>query len=301
VKPRALIVGDRRKPGVEAGVARHLPYLERRLDVADVDLDERVDLSAAQADVVLIFGGDGSFLSVARRLGKNPIPVLGVDYGRFGFLAELQEEELESGIEGYLAGKHRLSPRARLRCTIHHGGAKREALALNDVVVGRASLGRMVEVHVRIDGREAIHYAGDGLIVATATGSTAHALAAGGPILDPALDAVLLVPICPHALGNRPLVLPGSSRIDIQARGTRATAAVTVDGEEALELSPDDRIEVEDAHAPLQVVRVSGRSFHDRLRTKLGWAGSPNYRAPRDASPDEPGPPGPAKPASRRA
>jgi NAD+ kinase len=286
VKPRALIVGDRRKPGVEAGVARHMPYLERRLAIVAVDLDERVDLSRAEADVVLIFGGDGSFLAVARRLGKNPIPVLGLDYGRFGFLAELQEDELEAGIEAFLAGRHRLSLRARLRCRFHDSaGAEVDALALNDVVVGRASLGRMVEVEVRVDGREAIRYAGDGLIVATATGSTAHALAAGGPILDPALDAILLVPICPHALGNRSLVLPGSSRIEMRVHAARSPAAVTVDGQVAKELTSEDVVEVEDGKAPLRVVRVSGRSFHDLLRTKLGWSGSPNYRSTGSAPP----------------
>jgi NAD+ kinase len=285
VKPRALIVGDRRKPGVEAGVARHLPFLERALDVVEVDLDERVDLSRARADLVLIFGGDGSFLAVARRLGENPLPVLGVDYGRFGFLAEVQEDELEAGVEAFLAGRHRVSTRARLRCRFRRDGEEVEALALNDVVVGRATLGRMVDVDVRIDGRAAIRYAGDGLIVATATGSTAHALAAGGPILDPALDAFLLVPICPHALGNRPLVVPGSSRVEITVHADRTPAAVTVDGRAAVEISGDAVVSVEDAHAPLRVVRVSGRSFHDLLRTKLGWSGAPNYRVPSGAPP----------------
>lgn len=296
MKPRALIVGDRRKPGVEAGVARHLPFLERRLDVVGVDLEERLDLSRASADVVLIFGGDGSILAVARRLGTNPIPVLGIDYGRFGFLAELEEDEVETGVEAFLAGRHQVSTRARLHCVIRSGGEASESLALNDVVVGRASLGRMVEVEVRIDGREAIRYAGDGLIVATATGSTAHALAAGGPILDPALDAILLVPVCPHALGNRPLVVPGSSRIEMRARSARAPASVTVDGQVARELAADDVVEVEIAPSPLRVVRVSGRSFHDHLRTKLGWSGSPNYRSPgRAPSPEAGGARPPAK------
>jgi NAD+ kinase len=301
VKPRALIVGDRRKPGVEAGVARHLPFLERRLHVVEVDLEERVDLSRASADLVLIFGGDGSFLAVARRLGRNPIPVLGVDYGRFGFLAEVQEDELEAGVEAFLAGRHGISLRARLRCVLRGGAEASESLALNDVVVGRASLGRMVEVDVRIDGREAIRYAGDGLIVATATGSTAHALAAGGPILDPALDAILLVPVCPHALGNRPLVVPGSSRIEMRAHAERSPAAVTVDGQVARELGPDDVVEVEVAPAPLRVVRVSGRSFHDHLRTKLGWAGSPNYRSPGRAPQGDAGPSRPPAKAPRPA
>jgi NAD+ kinase len=294
VKPRALIVGDRRKPGVRAGVERSLPFLSSRLDVAGVDLDESLDLSREKADLVLIFGGDGSFLYVANRLGTNPLPVLGVNYGRFGFLSELQEETLEDGIERFLAGRHVVSERMRLRVRLGDGRSARDAgLALNDVVVGRDALGRMVEIDVRIDDREAISYAGDGVIVATPTGSTAYALASGGPIVEPSVDALVLVPLCPHALGNRPLLVPGRSRIEMRVR---ADAALAVDGRDPIALTPETSISVEDAHAPLRVVSVAGRSLYDSLREKLGWAGRPNYRRPRegDAPPAAP-PPEPAR------
>jgi NAD+ kinase len=281
VKPSVLIVGDRRKPGVEAGVRRHLRFFEERTDVVAVDLDEAKDLSRAKADLVVVFGGDGTFLHVANRLKTNPVPVLGVNYGRFGFLAELPEDEVEAGIGVFLAGTHEVSARTRLKCTIRHEGKTLDGgLALNDVVVGRHSLGRMVEVDLRIDGREAITYAGDGVIVATATGSTAHALAAGGPILEPGIDAILLAPICPHAISTRPLLVPEPSRIELRVRADRTPAAVTVDGRGPVDLRHGDAVEVEDAHAPLRVVRVTGRSFYDSLRTKLGWAGRPNYRSP---------------------
>jgi NAD+ kinase len=231
-------------------VKRALPAVRKRLDVVAVDLAEKLDLSSAQADLVLVFGGDGSFLYVAHRLKTNPIPVLGVNFGRLGWLAELQPDELEEGLDAFVAGRYRVSDRSRLRC--EHRLGKRvvdEGLALNDVVVGRATLGKMVEIDVRIDGQSAITVAGDGLIVSTAAGSTAHALSAGGPLLVPGLNAVVLVPICPHALGNRPLVVSvrrasssssaPSARYRRRHRGRPRRAP----------LSPGETVEVSDAHA----------------------------------------------------
>ena len=279
MKPRALIVGDRRKPGVEEGVRAATPFLRSRLDVEQVDPDV-FDLSTAKADLILVFGGDGSLLYVARHLGSNPIPVLGVNHGRFGWLAELQPDELEKGVDAFVRGEATIAERARLRCAVRAGGTVRgEALALNDAVVGRRTLGRMVDVEVRIDGRDAIAVAGDGLIVATPSGSTAHALSAGGPILEPTLPAMVLVPICPHALTNRPVIVPLSSRVELRVRPDRERAVVTFDGQEPVDLGPDDVVTVEDAHSPLRLVAVGGRSYFDALRLKFGWAGRPNYRA----------------------
>ncbi len=308
MKPRALIVGDRRKDGVREGVRRARPFLESRLEVVDVDLEQRLDLAKASADLVLVFGGDGSFLYVAERLGTNPIPVLGVNFGRLGYLAELQPEELEAGIDAYVAGRFRVTERSRLACTHVVGMRRREAgLALNDVVVGRRVLGRMVEVEVRIEGRDAIHLAGDGLIVATATGSTAHALSAGGPIVEPSIPAMVLVPICPHALGVRPLLVPLSATVELRVRADHDAAVVTLDGREPVPLAEADTIQIRDARAPLRVISVSGRSYSDLLRLKLGFKGRPNYRGLSGDSLDgdapvvpAPSPVAPAKAAPRK-
>lgn len=306
MKPRALIVGDGLKDGVRSGVRRALPFLRRRLEVVAVDLAGEVDLAKARADLCLSFGGDGTFLDVAHRLAANPIPVLGVNFGRLGYLAELQPEDLEQGIADYLAGRHRIRERTRLACVHMQGGRARDAgLALNDVVLGRGVLGRMVEIDVRIDGAEAITIAGDGLIVATASGSTAHALSAGGPLLDPSLDAFVLVPICPHALSNRPLVVPGSSHIELHVRPGRDGAVVVVDGRRPTPVAPDDLVTVCDAQAPLRVVSVTGRSYYDLLRQKLGWRGRPNYPDLADASQSSasgaaPSPVRPARPQPAR-
>ena len=307
MKPRALIVGDRKKNGVRDGVRRALPFLRRRLDVLAVDLDEELDLSTASADVLLAFGGDGAFLYVAHRLGANPIPVLGVNFGRLGYLPDLQPEDLEAGIDAFVAGRGRIWERTRLHCVHRAGDTARDlGFGLNDVVIGRRVLGRMLEIDVRIDGAEAITVAGDGLIVATASGSTAHALSAGGPLVEPSLDAFVLVPICPHALANRPVVVPKSSRIELFVRPERDGAVVVVDGREPTPVAAGEGVLVSDAKAPLRVVSVSGRSYYDVLRGKLGWKGRPNYRGADDALPKEaprapaspPAPP-PAAPARR--
>jgi NAD+ kinase len=273
-----LIVGDRRKPGVSEAIAGHLPAIRRRMRVVAVDLDEQFELSEAEADLLLVFGGDGSILHVARRLRTNPIPVLGVNYGQFGFLADLEPEELERGLDRWLAGEHAVTERRRLSVRLVRQGEERwSTLAFNDVVVGRRDVGSMVDVHVGIDGRHAVVYSGDGLIVATASGSTAHALAAGGPLVEPTTDAVLLVPIAPHALSARALVLRCDHRIHLSVRSRRRPGDVTVDGLPARHLDPGDIVHVEDARAPLRLVHASEHSFYDALRRKLDWRGRPAY------------------------
>lgn len=282
---RVLIVGDRRRRGVAEGVRRHLPFLERTLDVVGVDLEEEVDLSQADVDLVLVFGGDGSILHVARRIGLNTVPILGVNYGRFGFLADVLPDDLEQGIHAWLEGEASESLRARMRVRFLEAAEPEtapevtgEVLAFNDVVLGRNGVGRMVDIDVRIDGRVAIQYSGDGLILATATGSTAHAMAAGGPLLDPTVNGFVMVPIAPHSLATRPVVLSGRHKIELAVSGTRGRAAVTVDGAPAVDIGAQHRIQVEDADAPVRLLRVSRRPFYDALREKLGWRGRPRYR-----------------------
>jgi NAD+ kinase len=268
-------------------VAKRRAFLESRVDVLGVDLDDGVDLSTAKADLVLVFGGDGSILRAARRLGANPVPVLGVNHGQFGFLADLEPEEVESGIDRWLRDEHVTTQRIRLRARLlRDGRVEEEWLALNDVVVGRSDVGRMVDVDVAIDGNPAVSFGGDGLIVATPTGYTAHALAAGGPIVEPTVDAVLLVPVACFALSARPLVVRASHRIALGTATSRSPGVVTVDGASPRVLGRHDVVEVSDAKAPLTLVHPSGRSFFDALRTKLGWSGRPEYaRVRRDGGP----------------
>lgn len=275
---KVIVVGDRRRAGVLQGVERHRALLERSVDLVAVDLDDEVDLARAAADLVLVFGGDGSILHVARRLGRNPLPVLGVNYGRFGYLADVEPEQLPACLARWLAGSFSVLPRLRLAVRVRRAGAVvEESLALNDVVVGRDQVGHMVDVDVRIDGRPALGIAGDGLIVATSTGSTAHALSAGGPIVEPSVEALVLVPIAPHSLAHRALVLPASHRLELVLAAGRHPGRVTVDGQVGASLRHGDVVEVENAASPLSLVHVSTTSFYDALRVKLGWAGRPHY------------------------
>jgi len=278
---QVLVVGDRRRAGVLAAVERHRAWLERSVRVLDVDLDDRVDLAEAEADLVLVFGGDGSILHVARRLGRNPLPVLGVNYGRFGYLADVEPDELEQGLTRWLAGEFTIVPRLRLAVTVKRGGKRAEqALALNDVVVARDQAGRMVDLDVRIDGRPALGISGDGLIVATSTGSTAHALSAGGPIVEPTVNALVLVPLAPHSLAHRALVLPAGHVIELRPEAGRHSTSVIVDGRLMGNLKAGDTVEVAGADSPLHLVHVSTTSFYDALRVKLGWTGRVRDLAP---------------------
>jgi len=264
---------------VAEGVERHLPFLSSHLDILAVDLDESVDLSHAEAELVLVFGGDGSILHVARRMKENALPVFGVNYGHFGFLADVDPDHLEQAVERLISGEYAVSERTRLRVRLcRDGRVEEEWLAFNDVVLGRESVGRMVDVDVRVDGDVAIAFSGDGLILATPTGSTAHAMAAGGPLLDPTVAAVVMVPIAPHSLAMRPIVLAGDQTIELAVRPTRGAASVSVDGQTAWVMQPDHTIEVVDAGAPVRLLRVLGSPFYDALRTKLGWRGRPDYR-----------------------
>ncbi len=291
MKPTVLIVGDRRKKGVSEGVEAYLPLLRSLLDVRAVDLEEAVDLETAQADLVLVFGGDGSILHVARRLGTNPIPVLGVNYGKFGFLTAVEPDRLEAGIQRWIDGAARTSTRHRLLVRfLRDGEEASRTLAFNDVVVGRKALGGMVDVDVGIDGRRAVTFAGDGLIVSTATGSTAHALAAGGPLVEPTADAVLLVPIAPHALSARPLVVPKSHSIQLSVGGRRRPGGVTIDGQKPVTLKRRDVVDISDAKAPLTLVHPAGSSFYDALRRKLNWRGRPHYGGDGDHWEEQPDP-----------
>lgn len=281
MRPTVLIVGDRRKHGVAEAVARHLPMLEERFEIAGVDLGEEIDLASSVADLVLVFGGDGSILHVARRLGTNPLPVLGVNYGSFGFLADLEPDDLEAGVDRWIAGESSITERRRLGVDVYHDEeVVVSTLAFNDVVVGRRAVGSMVDVDVGIDDRHAVTFSGDGLIVATASGSTAHALAAGGPLVEPSTAAFLLVPIAPHALSTRPLVLDSGRRIRLSVRSRRRPGDVSVDGSEPHRLGCGDSVVVRDAHAPLRLVNASGSTFYDTLRRKLDWRGRPKTARP---------------------
>ena len=223
-------------------------------------------------DLAVVAGGDGTLLSVARVAGPLGVPILSVNFGGLGFLTELQPEELLACLERVLRGRYAIEERQCLR--VRYRGGKRarsEHFVLNDVVITKSALARMVTLDVRIDDDEVATYTSDGLILSTPTGSTAYNLSAGGPILDPRMKALVLAPICPHTMTYRPLVVPGSVRVDVTLRTEREAVYLTLDGQVGFPIQNGDSITVDSLARPVRLVRVAERSFFHVLRHKLRW------------------------------
>jgi NAD+ kinase len=227
---------------------------------------------AARADLVLVLGGDGTLLAAARDTGSRPVPILGVSLGTLGFLAEVRPEELRVVLDRVLRGEFETVARMRLRVRAWRGARElTDALALNDAVITRSELSRLIDLETEADGVPVTTYHGDGLIVATPTGSTAYTLSAGGPILMPGSRVFVLTPICPHTLTQRPLVLAEGARLQIRVLPREGTAQLTVDGQIGLTLEYGDVVGVEVSEHPVHFVASPFRSRFEVLREKLRW------------------------------
>lgn len=229
----------------------------------------------SSVDVVIAFGGDGTLLGAAHAVAVAglDVPVLGINLGHLGFLTEVTRAEMIDGLQAVCDGRTRRETRLLLRGRVERAGQIiAERLALNDIVVTRGALSRMIEVDVSIDNVPVTHVKADGVIVATATGSTAYNLSAGGPILLPSVDAMVLTPIAPHALSNRPLVLPASATVVLKpVIDPHEDLVATFDGQFGVKLQPDDAIIVARAERVVTLLRVSDRTHFDMLREKLRW------------------------------
>jgi NAD+ kinase len=228
-----------------------------------------------EVGLVVVLGGDGTLLSMANCIGAAgvDIPILGVNFGGLGFLTEVTLPELYPSLEAALSGHARVEPRMMLRATTVRGGTTLPArLALNDVVITKAARARMTDLSVSIGDEFVTRVKADGLIVATPTGSTAYNLAAGGPIVQPAIDALVLTPIAPHMLTNRPIVIPATSLVRVQPQmNARDELYVTFDGQDGYELEAGDEVHIQCAERRVRLLRPSTRSYFDVLRQKLKW------------------------------
>ncbi|MGA8768506.1 MAG: NAD(+)/NADH kinase [Candidatus Acidiferrales bacterium] len=230
------------------------------------------DTLASQVDLLIVLGGDGTLLSAARAPGSHKVPILAVNLGGLGFLTSVTLDELYPLLEQVLAGKHRTSDRMMLDAQILRGGQPAERqCALNDAVVNKAALSRMLDFDVHVDGNHVGRYRADGLVVATPTGSTAYSLAAGGPIIDPDLDAFVITPICPHMLTNRPLVVPDTARIDLDFTAADEPVYLTLDGQIGFQLKPTDRVTITKSKSRVALVRPPSKTYFEVLRSKLKW------------------------------
>jgi len=227
----------------------------------------------ARCELVIVVGGDGTFLAAARSLVGCDVRLLGVNLGRLGFLTDVMPDEMTERLDEVFAGSFVEEQRMLLRAAILRDGARiTEATVLNDIVAHKWNIARLIEFETFINARLVNRQRSDGIIVSTPTGSTAYALSGGGPILYPTLDAIVLVPICPHTLSSRPIAVAGDSRIEIIMHGNaHAEAQLTCDGQTALDLSPGDRILIERYEHPLALVHPPGHDYFATLRAKLHW------------------------------
>jgi NAD+ kinase len=222
-------------------------------------------------DLLLVLGGDGTLLHGASLVADRGIPILGVNLGHLGFLTSCAPADAQVALERALAGKMRIEERLRLRCVLKRAsGEEIVKYACNDAVVSQGALARLIELEAFLDDNLITRYRADGLIVGTPTGSTAYTLAAGGPIVTPDVRAVVVTPICPHTLTNRPLVAPASSRLSIRLAAPADHVMVTIDGQWGTHLGPRDVLEISQASPPLYLFRPS-ETYFDVLRHKLRW------------------------------
>lgn len=233
---------------------------------------EREEVAAKQPDFVIVLGGDGTLLSVARSVANAGIPILGVNLGSLGFLTEVRQDEIIVALEAVDAGLRDLSLRSMIHCQMRRGEkclANYEAF--NDVVVHQSALARLAWFDVRVNETFVASYKADGLIVSSPTGSTAYSLAAGGPVLAPDVQAFVITPVAPHALTNRPLVVQDTAIIDIAIKDSGDSVLLTVDGQEGKPLSDGDLVRCSKSGCQVKLLKLPERSFFDVLRTKLKW------------------------------
>ncbi len=225
-------------------------------------------------DLLVTLGGDGTLLRAMRYLGPSDVPVLGVNLGRVGFLTSTTPDRIEQDLGAVMRSEHRTEQLTTLKTSIvdEHGQERSDVIVLNDIVVHKAGVAHLMQFRVTVDGAAVGLYSSDGVIVATPTGSTAYSLSAGGPIVMPAADALVITAICPHALAFRPLVVPGDAVIGLQVvPPQRDKVIVSYDGQHGDTLGPDDRVVVRRASSAIQLVRLGKKGYLDRVRELLQW------------------------------
>jgi NAD+ kinase len=245
--------------------------------------DDRLLKSPSQIQLALSLGGDGTLLRTARFLDGAAVPILGVNLGRLGFLTSCSAPELKSALEAVVAGDYDVDERMALRGEAVHGdGTPTDHWqALNDIVMHKGGFARMLSVRVIVDGERLGDYNSDGVVIASPTGSTAYSLSAGGPLVTPSLDSIILTPISAHALAIRPIVLPPTVTVTLESLDGPDEVLITVDGQAGTRLASGETLTVRRAPRAVRIVRFPGNSFFDRLRVKLGWGGLPTRDQPK--------------------
>jgi NAD+ kinase len=268
--PRRIgIVHKRSSPDAATCASAAAHYLASRGIVVFQDEAE----AARSSDLVLVLGGDGTLIHAAGILEGRPVPILGVNMGSLGFLTEVPQSELYQAIDHVLSGRAEVWDRMKLRVHVHHGNSAEKVIdseVLNDVVIAKGALSRIAEFEATCSGHYVTTYRADGIIVATPTGSTAYSLAANGPILFPTMRGVILAPICPHTLTQRPIVLPDDQTVNITLVSD-SKVYLTLDGQTGLQLQGGDRVQIKQSHNRVLLVRNPNIDYFGVLRAKLKW------------------------------
>ena len=274
---RFLILGNATKPQVHEAAARLKDAIPKVGELVLIDLEQKHDLSNVQADIAVVLGGDGAILRAARQMAYHQIPVLGINLGRLGFLADIAVDEMIGLLPSIARGEYRLTQHIMFECRIGLPDGVRTFLGLNDVVIRSGPPFHLIDVEVRVNEMTLSRFLGDGLILSTPIGSTAHNLSAGGPIVCQEMSAFVITPICPHTLTTRPMVECAEKLFQIQVRQSDG-AFLTLDGQENFPLPTDHLIEVRRASTQFVLVKLPGKDYYQTLREKLRWGTTPHYR-----------------------
>ena len=280
-RPKLVIFGDPTKGHVTEIIKEFLDFARGKAEViASCGIEECTVDILQEADFAVVFGGDGSITSAARQLSQVNVPVIGVNLGKLGYLAEFNAAELKDFFPSLTSGQVRIDKRMMLACTISSKGkAEFCSVAINDVVITSGPPFKMIELKMSVDGQPLAGCIGDGLIISTPTGSTAYNLSAGGPVLSPKMEAMVITPICPHSLSFRPIVINADSTVEVFGVRVNEGTTVSIDGQVSRKLSADDVVRIERHKGDFLVVNNPLRTQWDTLATKLSWAEKPKYKS----------------------
>jgi NAD+ kinase len=278
--PKLVIFGDPTKGHVAEIIEEFLDFARGKAEViASCGIEECTVDILQEADFAVVFGGDGSITSAARHLNQVNVPVIGVNLGKLGYLAEFNAAELKEFFPSLTSGKVRIDKRMMLACTISSKeNAGFSSVAINDVVITSGPPFKMIELKMSVDGQPLAGCISDGLIISTPTGSTAYNLSCGGPILSPKMEAMVVTPMCPHSLSFRPIVINADSTVEVFGIRVNEGTTVSIDGQVSSKLSSDDVVRIERHKGDFLVVNNPLRTQWDTLATKLSWAEKPKYK-----------------------
>ena len=278
--PRLVIFGDPKKGKTSDVIAEFSKFARAKAEViASCNIDNCTSEVLKEADFAVVFGGDGSIISAARNLSDSGVPVIGVNLGKLGFLAEFSASELKQYFNDIMSGKAVIEKRMMLDCRVFSNNREKfRSLAINDVFITAGPPFRMIDLKISVDGQPLAGCVSDGLIISTPTGSTAYNLSAGGPILSGKMEAVVITPICPHSLSFRPIVINADSRVEVFGVRVNEGTTVSIDGQVSSKLVIGDVVRVERDKADFLIVNNPLRTQWDTLATKLSWAEKPKYK-----------------------